>query len=256
MAAGTSSHKRPLTRKNTNVQTASFFPDGAMMPGDTIVTRLDPRIRALAETLWNYHRLNHTLRRADAILVLCSHDTVVAERGAHLFLEGWAPLLIFAGGQGAITKALWQEPEAEIFARIAVRLGVPEEKILTETRSTNTGENVRFTRALLAEKNLDPQTFIVVQKPYMERRSFATFRKWWPEKDVIVTSPQFSLEEYLAKYSNASLSPADVISIMVGDLQRIREYPAKGFQIQQDIPDTVWDAFNELVKAGYDRHLI
>src|SRR5687768_4911992 len=125
MAAGTSSHNRPLTRKNTNVQTASVFPDGPMMPRDTTVTRLDPRIRALAETLWNYHRLNQTLRRADAILVLCSHDTVVAERGAQLFLDGWAPLLIFAGGQGAITKALWQEPEAEIFARIAVRLGVP-----------------------------------------------------------------------------------------------------------------------------------
>ena len=217
---------------------------------------MESRIHALAEKVWNYHRLNHTLTKADAILVLCSYDTVVAERGAELYLQGWAPLLIFAGGQGAITKGLWQEPEAQVFARIAVRLGVPEENILTETRSTNTGENVCFTRELLAEKQIEPQKFIVVQKPYMERRSYATFKRWWPEKDLVVTSPQVSFDDYLKKYSNSALTPADVISIMVGDLQRIREYPARGFQIHQDIPDDVWDAFSELVNAGYDRHLI
>jgi hypothetical protein len=43
---------------------------------------------------------------------------------------------------------------------------------------------------------------------------------------------------------------------MVGDLQRIRLYPEKGFQIHQDIPDDVWDAYEELVKAGYTKYLI
>ena len=43
---------------------------------------------------------------------------------------------------------------------------------------------------------------------------------------------------------------------MVGDLQRIREYPARGFQVAQDIPDDVWAAFETLVAAGFDRHLI
>src|SRR5262245_18415450 len=138
---------------------------------------MDQRIRTLAETVWNYHLLHQELAPADAILVLCSHDEVVAERGAQLFLDGWAPLLIFAGGSGAITKRLWTEPEAERFARIAVKLGVPQGQILIEPRSTNTGENVRFTRQLLKDRGLDPQKFIIVQKPYMERRSYATFRK-------------------------------------------------------------------------------
>src|ERR671917_247981 len=102
---------------------------------------MDEQTYALAETLWNYHRMNHPVAKADAILVLCSHDERVAERGAQLFLEGWAPLLIFSGGQGAITKALWDEPEAERFARIAVSLNVPRERILIEPNSTNTGEN-------------------------------------------------------------------------------------------------------------------
>ena len=155
-----------------------------------IVREMESNIHTLAEKIWHYHKMNHQLEKADAILVLCSHDKRVAERGAQLFLEGWAPLLIFSGGLGAITRGMWNEPEADQFAKIALSMDVPEEKMLVENRSTNTGENVLFTRRLLAEKKIDPERFILVQKPYMERRSYATFRKLWPEKESLVTSPQ------------------------------------------------------------------
>lgn len=217
---------------------------------------MTPHIKALAETVWAYHHLGHELSRADVILVLCSHDTAVAERGAQLFLDGWAPLLIFSGGLGSITRELWTEPEADQFAAIAVRMGVPRERILIENRSTNTGENVLFTKQLLADRGLTPQSFILVQKPYMERRSYATFRKLWPEKQAIVTSPQVSLDEYLEKYSNDNLPVDEVVSIMVGDLQRVKLYAEKGFQIPQQIPPDVWAAFEALVAAGYDSRLV
>jgi len=217
---------------------------------------MDQHLHALAEKIWHYHKLNHPLSKADAILVLCSHDTAVAQRGAELFLDGWAPLLIFSGGLGAITRTLWRDSEADLFARIAVEMGVPPEAILIENRSTNTGENVRFTRQLLAELLIDPAKFILVQKPYMERRSYATFKQFWPEKEVIVTSPLASFDEYLEKYTNQQLSKDQVVSIMVGDLQRIRLYPEKGYQIFQEIPDDVWAAYEGLVAAGYDRHLV
>jgi uncharacterized SAM-binding protein YcdF (DUF218 family) len=217
---------------------------------------MTPHIRELAEKLWSYHQLRHTLSKADVILVLCSHDRGVAERGAELFLGGWAPLLVFSGGLGTITRHLWTEPEADQFAAIAERMGVPRTNILIENRSTNTGENVRLTRQLLAEHGLDPASFILVQKPYMERRSFATFRKVWPEKRVIVTSPQVSFDDYLNKYSNDTLSADDVVSIMVGDLQRVKVYAESGFQIPQEIPGDVWAAFEALVAAGYDSRLV
>ena len=217
---------------------------------------MDERIRGLAEKLWRYHHMNHRLEKADAILVLCSHDKRVAERGAQLFLEGWAPLLIFSGGLGSITRGLWSEPEADQFAKVALGMGVPEGRILVENSSTNTGENVLFTKRLLAERGLDPGRFILVQKPYMERRSYATFRKFWPEKEAVVTSPQASFDEYLGEYSNPELSADEVVSIMVGDLQRIKLYPARGFQIPQEIPEEVWAAYEELVRAGYDKHLV
>jgi uncharacterized SAM-binding protein YcdF (DUF218 family) len=217
---------------------------------------MDQQTFALAEKIWNYHLMKHKVAKADAIMVLCSHDERVAERGAQLFLEGWAPLIIFSGGHGAITRSLWSEPEAERFARIAMSLNVPRESILIESQSTNTGENIAFTKRLLADKGLNPQRFIVVQKPYMERRSYATFCKLWPEKELVVTSPQVSFQSYLAEYTNRSLSAADVVGIMVGDLQRITLYPALGYQIEQEIPDEVWAAFEALVRAGYDKYLI
>lgn len=217
---------------------------------------MNERIHALVETIWQYHQLHHQLATADALLVLCSHDRRVAEYGAQLFLEGWAPLLIFSGGLGSITARLWSEPEADQFADIAYAMGVPRESILVENASTNTGENILFTRELLAARQLDPRTFIVVQKPYMERRSFATFRKLWPDRDVIVASPKVTLDEYLARYSNEALSQREVISIMVGDLQRIRVYPERGFQIHQDMPPEVWAAGRELIRAGYDTRLV
>jgi hypothetical protein len=46
-----------------------------------------------------------------------------------------------------------------------------------------------------------------------------------------------------------------VINLMVGDLQRIRIYPEKGFQIPQEIPDEVWAAYEKLVAWGFDKHL-
>ena len=217
---------------------------------------MDNRTHTLAEKIWQYHHMKHQLEKADVILVLCSHDKKVAETGAQLFLEGWAPLLMFAGGLGSVTKGMWTEPEADQFAKTAIGMGVPRESILIENRSTNTGENILFTRQLLADKEIDPQKFILVQKPYMERRSFATFRKVWPEKKVLVTSPRVSFDEYLEGYANQELSPDDVISIMVGDLQRIKLYPDKGFQIHQEVPHDVWSAYEELVKAGYNQRLV
>lgn len=217
-----------------------------------IIMMLTKQVLVWAEELWNYHHMNHLLQKSDCILALGSHDVRVAHRAAELLLEGWAPYLVFSGGLGNLTLGMWTESEADKFAAIAIQKGVPEEKILIENKSTNTGENILFTRQLLQSKNLDPQTFIVVQKPYMERRSYATFKKNWPDKRLLVTSQQISFE----KYPTSDISTDQVINIMVGDLQRIRIYPSKGFQIAQEIPEDVWIAYEGLVNAGFTKHMV
>ena len=207
---------------------------------------------ALAQQLWDYHHMQHVPEQSDCIFVLGSHDLRVANRGAELYLQGWAPLLIFSGGLGNVTKGIWTETEADQFAAIAINMGVPASAILVENESTNTGENILFTQELLQERGLDPQSFLVVQKPYMERRSYATFKRHWPDKKLLVTSPQISFTEY----PTADIPLERVINIMVGDLQRISIYPGKGFQIYQEIPPAIWQAYEQLVALGFDKHLV
>lgn len=212
---------------------------------------LSPEILSSAKVLWDYHHMNHELKKSDCILALGSHDLRVAGRAADLYLQGFAPLIVFSGGLGNLTSDIWTVPEADQFADIAIKKGVPEKDILVENKSTNTGENIIFSQNLLREHGLDPHSFIVVQKPYMERRSFATFKRHWPDKELLVTSPQYSFEEYPTE----DIPLEKVINIMVGDLQRIKIYPAKGFQIPMDIPENVWIAYEKLILAGFDKHL-
>jgi uncharacterized SAM-binding protein YcdF (DUF218 family) len=206
----------------------------------------------LARVLWDYMLMGHELEPCDLILVLGSNDTRVAEHGARLFLQGLAPRILFSGNVGVLTRHLFVKPEAEVFADIAREMGVPEAAMLLEPLSTNTGENIRFSRELLAEQGLDPQRFIVVQKPYMERRAYATFMQQWPGKQIRMASPPLDWDEY----PNALLTRDIILPLMVGDLQRIRVYPEKGFQIPQEIPDPVWAAYEELVRRGFTGHRV
>lgn len=43
---------------------------------------------------------------------------------------------------------------------------------------------------------------------------------------------------------------------MVADLIKIKEYPKLGFQIEQNMPEEVWNAGQELIKLGYNKYLI
>ena len=215
----------------------------------------EKQIEKLARIIWDYHKLNHKLKKVDCLFVLGSHDIRIAEYAARLFLEGWAPYILFSGGIAHNNDMLntgWDKSEAEIFANIAIELGVPEHSILIEKEAENTGENVRFSEKILRKKGIPFNKIIAVQKPYMERRTLATIKVHWPEKDLIVTSPPLTYDEY----PNGEISRDELINIMVGDLQRIIEYPALGFQIEQDVPNEIMDALNALVSAGYDKHLI
>jgi uncharacterized SAM-binding protein YcdF (DUF218 family) len=206
---------------------------------------------SLAKILWNYQVMKQKLEKADAIIALGSHDIRVGEYAARLLLDGWAPLLVVSGGIGRLTEK-WPKAEAELFAEAAIKKGVPKEKILVENKSTNSQENILFTKALLDEKGISIKRVILVQKPYMERRAYATFKKQWPGVEVVVTSPQISYEQY----DLSDRPPEEKIHILVGDTQRIKLYGEKGFMIPQEIPTEVWSAYEQLVTMGYDAHVL
>ena len=207
-----------------------------------------------AKIIWDYMLMHHELKPMDAVFALGTFDIQVAHRAAQLFLEGYGKYLIVAGNSGEVhgSSPSFNRPEAEVFFDIAISLGVPEEKIIVENQSTNTGANILLVKKLLFEKGIDLHSFLLVQKPTMERRTYATFKKQWPEVECIVTSPQYSYEEYVGGIQDKNF----LINVMVGDLQRIKEYPAKGFQISQEIPNVVWKAYERLVELGFTDRLI
>ena len=210
------------------------------------------RTDELASILWDYMLLRQEVSPADVILVLGSNDVRVGEHGARLFLRGLAPLMVCSGNVGRLTAGRFEKSEAETFADAAVRLGVPRSAILIEDASTNTGENIDRSRALLASRGIHPSRLILVQKPYMERRAWATFKRRWSEPDLMVTSPPIPYDEYPTPGIPRDL----VINILVGDVQRMRVYAERGFQVPQPVPDEVWAAWEELVARGYTGHLV
>lgn len=203
-----------------------------------------------ALVLWHYHQVHHEPVESDLIFVLGSNDLRVADRAAELFHQGLAPRILFSGGTGRLTEG-WTETEAEQFAARARELGVPDEAILIENRSTNTGENIRFSRELLLEKGLDPKSILAVQKPYMERRVLAAMEVQWTGISLRVTSPRLSFTDYCTDAIPERL----VIEAMVGDFQRILDYPALGFASVQEVPPAVMEAFESLRRQGFTGQL-
>jgi len=205
-----------------------------------------------ARILWDFVQLSSPRTRADCIIILGSYDTSVADRGAALFKAGLAPLVVVAGGRGRLTSKRWKRSEAWHLSRIMVSRGVPQKAILLEENSTNTAENITFTRRLLNAKNISVKKAIFVMTPCLERRAFLVFQKKWPSLKVY---PPPEKAEY-ASYVNRVVPEDEVINLLVGELSRLIVYPQKGYLNRVAIPSKTLNAFHYLVERGYTKYLV
>lgn len=219
---------------------------------ENIPIKLSERVRDAAEKLWAYHQLGAEVRPADFALGLGSHDLVVADACVELYERQLAPLIVFSGANSPTTKNVFPDGEAVAYQQRAIELGVPPGKILVEPLARNTGENISRTKALIEGQGLYPSTVILVTKPYMQRRAYATCRKVWPELEVVCFSKPMDFDEYLNSIRDSKL----VVDMLVGDLQRIKLYAEKGFAIDQEIPVDVQQSFEYLVAAGFTSRLV
>ena len=205
-----------------------------------------------AEVIWNYHQLHHQLRPVSVGIGLGCHDLGVATLAAELYRAELLPLLVFSGANGPTTIQRFPRGEANHFRDHAVGLGVPESVILEEPAATNTGQNVIYSRQLLEQAGTVPASVVLICMPYMERRAYATCRKLWPEVEVLCASQPLTLHDYVQSFGDAKL----IIDDLVGDLQRIVEYPRLGFAIEQDVPKDVVAAYEHLVRSGFRGRLM
>jgi hypothetical protein len=225
------------------------------LTGEPAEMPFEGAVLADAQVLWDYHRLGITYDRADVILGLGSYDLSVAEFAARMFLEGRGTWLFFAGGLVPRTDLLqtpWDRAEADVFGERARELGVPDTRMVLEQASMNTGENFRFSFKAMRERQIACDTLLVVTKPNMERRARATSMVNLPASiKVMVTSPPATFDEYCR-----TVDPGKLISLMVGDLQRIALYPSLGFQAAEIIPPAVDTSYRRLIEAGFTSHLV
>ncbi|MBO5129954.1 MAG: YdcF family protein [Oscillospiraceae bacterium] len=214
-------------------------------------------LQALAplQVIWSYLKLHQQPGKADVIVGFGNFNDNIARRAAELYKAGLAPKVLFSGGLGRNTTRLFTEPEAERFAKVALECGVPAEAIIKEDKSTNTAENIHFTKALLEELGVPHGHILGVHQPFMERRIVAAMGVYWPDQSFSVTSPQVTIEQYLADAERQGMSENAAISVIVGDFQRMELYAQKGWQLPQEIPEEAWQAFRELVAMGYDTQL-
>lgn len=205
-----------------------------------------------AQLLWDYHQMHHELQPCSVAIGLGSHDLGVADTTVDLYKRGLAPLIVFTGATSRTTQDRMPRGEAVHYRERALELGVPDDAVLVEPRARNTGENIRFSRAVLETAGVEVSSVLLISKPYEERRAYATARKLWPEVEIVSASTPMTLDEYVDSIQDVRL----VIDMLVGALQRLLNYPEQGFMISQTVPGDVTAAYDRLCRSGFTSRLL
>jgi len=114
---------------------------------------------------------------AEVLVVLSGDRGERLEYAVRLHREGLAERLLLSGG-----PVYTDLTAADLLRRHALLLGVPEHKIITEPRATNTYQNALYSRELMEYYGLD--SAIVVSSPYHMRRVRALFDEVFRDSDI------------------------------------------------------------------------
>lgn len=208
-----------------------------------------PEDLALARILWDWQAAHDEPGPADAALGLGSYDVRVADRCVELFRAGQVRLVCFSGASGNFTEGRFPLGEARAFAERALALGLPGSALVIEPDARNTADNIRLARPLLEACGV--RSLVVVAKPNMIARARATLPIHWPGVSAGFAGARVAFGSDLAP----GRTLRDLVNELVGDAERLRLYPGRGWQVPVPIPGEVSHAVRELILRGYDQHL-
>lgn len=209
------------------------------------------------EVIWNYMKLNQKLEKCDLIIGCGCANLEIPIKCANLLKEGYASKILFAGGLGKITKNNFNKSEAEIYREIAIKNGVNEQDIIIEMQSTNTGDNFRFGLKILNDNNIKCDKILIVHKPLNERRTLSSAKAILKGKKILITSPDSTFDEYINYLDNQTYEKIyNEISVIVGDIQRLIIYPQFGWQIKNDVPESVLKSYYYLKNIGFSKYIL
>jgi uncharacterized SAM-binding protein YcdF (DUF218 family) len=190
-------------------------------------------------------------KRVDMIFILGNKSDALPGEAAKLFKKGLAPLIVLSGGRGRITK---NDPytEVERYMRVLRQENIPNAAIIGEDRSTNTGENITFSKSLLKSKGLTFTSGIAVTTAMLSMRHRAILKKQWSEIKWYIRTP----EPMPFDTRMAMENPEEFLNLMVGEVTRLQHYPAKGFMEAVSIPHAITESVKVLVRSGYIKYRI
>ncbi|MEL6650477.1 MAG: YdcF family protein [Bacteroidota bacterium] len=176
---------------------------------------------------------------ADALFVFGGIGLEIPEHAADLYHKGHANKILVTGKSGAFTQKHFVEKEAQKFQEILEEKDVPLRDIILEKEATNAGENVALGMKKLCDSGVYPKTLILVCRSFMALRAEATFKKQFPEITCYLSPPAISLKQ-------TNLSLERLATRLVGELDRLRNYPQQGFISQTTIPSPILKKEKEL----------
>ena len=221
------------------------------------VEPLPAGLRAAAERVAAYlaaaDALPSPAAPADAVMGFGLFDLALPRYCGDLFAQGRARRIIFSGGIGVGTGNL-VGAEADAW-RAELRRSHPDisdASVIVENKSTNTGENLAHTAALLQHAHpalafgRGLRRVILVASPSRLRRVRLTFRRQQPEVGPIAACPPWTFDRERAAYAENGY---DYLAHLAGELDRIEDYPARGFIAPEPLPAEIVAA-RGVLKAG------
>ena len=139
-----------------------------------------------------------------------------------LWQNGMFSRLLVSGGRTGSSPLA----EADMIAERLLRLGIPETVLILETAATNTGENVRFGRARVAEvMDLAAiRSVIVIGKICSTRRYLMTLQRHWPGLSLSVCPVN-----YFSIPAERWLEHEEFRARVLNEFDKIPRYLAEGF---------------------------
>lgn len=218
---------------------------------------MNKEIKKDIEILWDYLCLKSEPTKGECIIGLGSILKFVPQKCAELYKQKIGKYIIFSGNCGKGTEGVINQTEAEIFKDIALKEGVLPQDIYLEKEATNTYENFKYILKVLKENKLSPKSFVIVGKPYQERRAKCI-------AEIELKDYKFSIASFYISFSNFVdyvkqnnlMSEEDVINEVVAEVNIGILAPKYGVQSADSIPDKVLKSYERLCNMGYTKYLV
>lgn len=209
------------------------------------------------EQVWNYMVLNEPYPKCDLIMGCGCANLTIPITCSDLFKQGFGKNILFAGGLGKLTKELFLQPEAEVYKKIAIEQGISPEHIVLEKQSTNTGDNFRLSIPILEQNKIPYDSILIVHNRLSERRTLSAAKAIIPNKKIYITSGNITFDTFMKRLETRTDKEIhNIISVMIGDIQRMVVYPQFGWQVRQDVSDQVLESYFYLKQKGYNTYII